>query len=113
MALGAAALAGLLAITRARSALPGGRFGSGRRGSIPSLIALVASRVPVMVVWLHQDRADGARPRCSSSSYFRRRNFTLPMVSAALVQFAYMGGFVVTPALLGARSTGSASAPSR
>ncbi len=33
--------------------------------------------------------------------YFARRNFTLPMVSSSFVQFAYMGGFVVTPALLG------------
>ncbi len=32
--------------------------------------------------------------------YFSRPNFTLPMVSMALVQFAYMGGFVVVPALL-------------
>ena len=33
--------------------------------------------------------------------YFRRRNFTLPMLASALMQYAYMGGFVVTPALLG------------
>lgn len=32
--------------------------------------------------------------------YFRRRNFTMPLVSSAAVQFAYMGGFVITPALL-------------
>ncbi len=32
--------------------------------------------------------------------YFRRRNFTLPMLSSAFQQFAYMGGFIVTPALL-------------
>ncbi len=36
-------------------------------------------------------------------AYFRRRGFTLPMVSSALMQFAYMGGFVVTPALLETR----------
>jgi predicted MFS family arabinose efflux permease len=33
-------------------------------------------------------------------AYFARRAFTLPMVSSGLVQFAYMGGFVITPALL-------------
>ena len=33
--------------------------------------------------------------------YFRRRNFTMPMAASSLLQFAYMGGFVVTPALLG------------
>lgn len=32
--------------------------------------------------------------------YFRRPNFTLPMASSAMVQFAYMGGFVVAPALI-------------
>jgi len=32
--------------------------------------------------------------------YFGRRNFTLPLLSSAAVQFAYMGGFVITPALL-------------
>lgn len=32
--------------------------------------------------------------------YFRRRNFSLPMLSGAFVQFAYMGGFIITPALL-------------
>lgn len=33
-------------------------------------------------------------------AYFGRRNFTLPLVSSSAVQFAYMGGFVITPALL-------------
>ena len=32
--------------------------------------------------------------------YFSRRNFTMPLLSSAAVQFAYMGGFVITPALL-------------
>lgn len=32
--------------------------------------------------------------------YFRRRNFTMPLVSGAAIQFAYMGGFVITPSLL-------------
>jgi MFS family permease len=32
--------------------------------------------------------------------YFGRRNFTMPLISSAAVQFAYMGGFVITPALL-------------
>jgi MFS family permease len=33
--------------------------------------------------------------------YFRRRNFVAPLAASALNQFAYMGGFVVTPLLLG------------
>ncbi len=32
--------------------------------------------------------------------YFKRRNFVAPLVASALNQFAYMGGFVVTPLLL-------------
>ena len=32
--------------------------------------------------------------------YFRRRNFVAPLLASALNQFAYMGGFVVTPLLL-------------
>lgn len=32
--------------------------------------------------------------------YFRRRNFVAPLAASALNQFAYMGGFVVTPLLL-------------
>ena len=32
--------------------------------------------------------------------YFQRRNFTMPLLSSAAVQFAYMGAFVITPALL-------------
>ena len=32
--------------------------------------------------------------------YFRRRNFTGPLIAQTFVQFAYMGGFVITPLLL-------------
>jgi EmrB/QacA subfamily drug resistance transporter len=32
--------------------------------------------------------------------YFRRRNFAFPMVNQFLVNFAYMGGFFITPSLL-------------
>jgi MFS family permease len=34
-------------------------------------------------------------------TYFRRPSFTAPLAANALNQFAYMGGFVVTPLLLG------------
>lgn len=33
-------------------------------------------------------------------AYLRRRNVAVPMVSGALTQFAYMGGFILTPLLL-------------
>lgn len=32
--------------------------------------------------------------------YFRRRNFTFPMIQQFFAQFAYMGGFILTPLLL-------------
>ena len=32
--------------------------------------------------------------------YFRRRNFTFPMVNQFFANFAYMGGFILTPLLL-------------
>jgi MFS family permease len=32
--------------------------------------------------------------------FFSRRNFTFPMVSGFFAQFAYMGGFIITPLLL-------------
>ena len=32
--------------------------------------------------------------------FFSRRNFTFPLVSGFFVQFAYMGGFIITPMLL-------------
>lgn len=32
--------------------------------------------------------------------YFRRRNFSGPLIAQSLTQFAYMGGFVITPLLL-------------
>jgi EmrB/QacA subfamily drug resistance transporter len=33
-------------------------------------------------------------------SFFSQRNFTFPVVSGFFVQFAYMGGFIITPLLL-------------
>jgi EmrB/QacA subfamily drug resistance transporter len=32
--------------------------------------------------------------------FFRRRNFVAPMISGFFMQFAYMGGFIITPLLL-------------
>jgi EmrB/QacA subfamily drug resistance transporter len=33
-------------------------------------------------------------------SFFRRRNFTAPLIAGFCLQFAYMGGFIITPLLL-------------
>jgi MFS family permease len=94
--LGAAVLVGLLAVTRISAQLS---HGSGLRALADPLALILAvlcalavaafvrveHRAPVPMLKLH---------------YFRRRNFTMPMLSSSLVQFAYMGGFVVVPALL-------------
>jgi MFS family permease len=90
-------LAGLLAITRIsqRSQDPGGAAAL----AAPALIALIVTCVVMVVGFIRIERRSPAP--MLKLEYFRRRNFTLPMVSAAMVQFAYMGGFVVTPALLG------------
>lgn len=96
-ALGAAALAGLLAITRISQRFqdPGGTAAL----ADPVLVGLVAICAIMVVGFIRIERRSPAP--MLKLEYFRRRNFTLPMVSAAMVQFAYMGGFVVTPALLG------------
>jgi MFS family permease len=97
--LGAAVLSGLLAITRftelARTESPG------RAVLDIGLLGLVAMCVIGIVAFIAIERRSAAP--MLQLSYFGRRNFTLPMLSAALVQFAYMGGFVVTPALLGSQ----------
>ncbi len=97
-ALGAAVLAGLLAITRLSAGLQDGSAAEALLD--PLLLALVATCVTMGFGFVAVERRSPAP--MLKLGYFRRRNFTLPMVSAALVQFAYMGGFVVTPALLGA-----------
>ncbi|MEM9562543.1 MAG: MFS transporter [Actinomycetota bacterium] len=96
-ALGAAVLAGLLAITRLSAGLQDGSAVDALLD--PALLALVATCVTMAFGFVAVERRSPAP--MLKLGYFRRRNFTLPMVSAALVQFAYMGGFVVTPALLG------------
>ncbi len=96
-ALGAAALAGLLAITRLSQRFQdAGGLGA---AADPVLLALLATCAVMVVAFIRIERRSQAP--MLKLEYFRRRNFTLPMVSAAMVQFAYMGGFVVTPALLG------------
>ncbi len=96
-ALGASVLAGLLALTRISSQL--------RQSSVSQtatdpwiLILLVLCGAGVVGFIVVENRA---RVPMLKLKYFRRRNFIMPMVSSSLVQFAYMGGFVVTPALLG------------
>ena len=97
LTLGGAVLAGLTALTRLSSQV--------RSSSLADAVAdpLVLALVVVCFVgafgFVHVERRSPAP--MLQLAYFKRRNFTLPMLSAAFVQFAYMGGFVVTPALLG------------
>ncbi len=95
--LGLAVLAVLLAITE---------FVSGRFGVVGALY--VGAAVVMVALFINAERTV-ASPMLKLD-YFARRNFTLPLLSAAAVQFAYMGGFVITPALLTRRygwSTGA------
>ena len=94
--LGATVLAALLAITRVTTLL---------RDDGPAVAAvdvifwlLVLAAVVGFVLFVRTERT--APEPMLKLDYFSQPNFTLPMVSSALVQFAYMGGFVVVPALL-------------
>jgi MFS family permease len=95
--LGLAVLALLLAITE---------LVSGRLGLVAGLYLVAA--VGLIAVFIKVEKTV-ASPMLKLD-YFARRNFTMPLLSAAAVQFAYMGGFVITPALLSRRygwSTGA------
>ena len=91
-----AVLTALLAITRI-----GGLVEDGRGSSIltdPRTWILSALCVAGIAAFVRVERRTPSP--MLKLDYFRERNFSLPMVSGALVQFAYMGGFVITPALL-------------
>lgn len=95
--LGLVVLSLLLAITE---------FVSGRLGVVAWLY--VATAIVLAIVFIKVERS--VPSPMLKLEYFGRRNFSLPLLSAAAVQFAYMGGFVITPALLTRRygwSTGA------
>ncbi len=97
--LAAAVLAGLLALTQASA--------SARTESPiaiatdPVMLGLLALSGVATAAFIGVERR--APAPMLHLRYFRRRNFTLPMVASAAMQFAYMGGFVVAPALLATR----------
>ncbi len=97
--LGGAVLAGLLALTRLSSLIRDSSLAEAVRDR--TVLALAGLCLVAAVGFVVVERRSAAP--MLQLAYFRRRNFTLPMLSAALVQFAYMGGFVVTPALLGSQ----------
>lgn len=90
-------LAGLLAITRLMSRVRDVGPGAALSDAQGWALTLLCAAGIAAFVWVER-RA--AAPMLKLS-YFGRRNFTLPMLASALLQFAYMGGFIVTPALLG------------
>lgn len=94
--LGATVLAALLAITRVTVLLRD--EGAVAAGTDTIFWLLVVGAAIGLVIFVRTERT--APEPMLKLEYFARPNFTLPMLSSALVQFAYMGGFVVVPALL-------------
>jgi MFS transporter, DHA2 family, methylenomycin A resistance protein len=88
--------ASLLAISRVTSLMRDVGFAAAARDPISWLLILTCALA--LASFLQAERR-AASPMLKPV-YFKRRAFTLPLTSNALVQFAYMGGFVVTPALL-------------
>ena len=95
--LAGAVLAGLLALTRASQGI--GAVGATKALTDLTTLTLAGLSILGVLVFINVERRT-PQPMLQLR-YFRRRNFTMPMISSAMVQFAYMGGFVVTPALLG------------
>lgn len=94
--LGLGVLCALLAITRITTTLRDDGFLSVL--SDPVAIGFVLVSAMGLRAFVRVERTSAAP--MLKLEYFGRRNFTMPLVSAAAVQFAYMGGFVITPALL-------------
>jgi len=89
-------LFGLLAITRLATELR--ESGAARAFTDPVAWGLIVATVVALLgfVW-HERTVDVPM---LNIDYFRERSFSMPLLSGAALQFAYMGGFVVTPALL-------------
>jgi len=94
--LGGGVLTGLLALTRFTESVRDSGIGAAATDPVTMLLA-VAAVVGLGAFVVVENRVPSPMLKLQ---YFKRRRFTLPMVSSSLVQFAYMGGFVVTPALL-------------
>ncbi len=97
--LGLSVLAALLAITRFTGRLRGGVSAEAVFDPLGWLLVALAAVAGYSFIRVER----GSPEPMIQLDYFRRRHFTLPMVSSAMMQFAYMGGFVVTPALLETR----------
>jgi len=96
LTLAGAVLAALLAVTRLTTLLRDDGPGPAVSDWLFWLLAVLA----LTGAWAFVRIERTAPEPMLKLDYFARPNFTLPMASSALVQFAYMGGFVVAPALL-------------
>jgi len=54
---------------------------------------------PLLLVWFARVESRTAYPLLPMY-YFRRRNFTFPMINQFFANFTYMGGFILTPLLM-------------
>lgn len=54
---------------------------------------------PVLLIWFARVEIRTPHPLLPMY-YFRRRNFTFPMINQFFANFTYMGGFILTPLLL-------------
>lgn len=54
---------------------------------------------PLLLVWFARVESRTAHPLLPMR-YFRRRNFTFPMINQFFANFTYMGGFILTPLLM-------------
>ncbi len=66
--------------------------------SHPGVLGRLALVPLALLVFVRVERR--ARHPLVPLDFFRRRNFVAPMVSGFFMQFAYMGGFIITPLLL-------------
>lgn len=89
-------LSGLFAITRITAQARDGSLASA--ATDPATIALIVGAIAAGRLFVYVERRS-PQPMLKID-YFARRAFTMPMIATASLQFSYMGGFVVTPALL-------------
>jgi len=88
LALAAATVSPLLAL----------QLGRNRGWTDPAPLALLAIGALGLAAFIRIER-NAAEPLLPLE-FFRRRNFTAALVAQSLTQFAYMGGFIVTPLLM-------------
>ncbi len=74
------------------------QLGRDRGWADPAPLALLGAGVVGLIAFVRCERR--ASHPLLPLDFFRRRNFTASLVAQALSQFAYMGGFIITPLLM-------------